>query len=99
MNLQYTGSIDSYFVQIMGLILFVGILKFIKLLRFNNRFATLIMTLRTAWDDLLGFFAIFFLVFFAFVQVSKTKQKVYLYVVLHVETLASILAFLHDSPL
>jgi hypothetical protein len=63
-----------HLIQITSLILFVGILKFIKLLRFNNRFAVLILTLKTAWDDLLGFFAVFFLVFFAFVQV-KYKQS------------------------
>ena len=57
-------------MQISSLILFVGILKFIKLLRFNNVFAALIMTIRVAWEDLMGFFVVFFLVFFAFVQVK-----------------------------
>ena len=59
-----------FLIQISSLILFIGILKFVKLLRFNNRFAVLILTLKTAWEDLLGFFAVFFLVFFAFVQVG-----------------------------
>jgi hypothetical protein len=63
------------FFQISSLILFVGILKFVKLLRFNNRFAVLILTLKTAWEDLLGFFAVFFLVFFAFVQVLSPVLK------------------------
>ena len=64
-----------FLIQISSLILFIGILKFVKLLRFNNRFAVLILTLKTAWEDLLGFFAVFFLVFFAFVQVGIFSLK------------------------
>ena len=46
--------------------------KMIKLLRFNNRFSQLILTLRHCWDDLSGFLVIFFLVFFSFVQLFYT---------------------------
>ena len=31
-------------------------------------FAMLILTLKTAWEDLSGFLGVFFLIFFAFVQ-------------------------------
>ena len=68
MKLQYVGWFDEYYVYMMAIILFVANVKFIRLLRFNNRFSQLILTLKTCWEDLSGFLAIFFLVFFAFVQ-------------------------------
>ena len=68
MKLQHVGLIDKYYGYLMSLILFIGNIKLIKLLRFNNRFSQLILTLRGCWDDLSGFLLIFFLVFFAFVQ-------------------------------
>ena len=67
-NLQYVGIIDEYYGYLLGYILFICNIKFVKLLRFNNMFAMLILTLKTAWEDLSGFFGVFFLVFFAFVQ-------------------------------
>ena len=68
MKLQYVGLFDEYYGYVMSLILFVANIKLIKLLRFNNKFKQLILTLKTCWQDLSGFLAIFFLVFFAFVQ-------------------------------
>ena len=68
MKLQYVGKFDYFYHVLMGLILFIGNIKLIKLLRFNNRFSQLILTLRGCWDDLSGFLMVFFLVFFAFVQ-------------------------------
>jgi hypothetical protein len=68
MKLQYVGLFDEYYGYLFGFILFVANIKLIKLLRFNVRFSQLILTLRTCWDDLSGFVAIFFLVFFSFVQ-------------------------------
>ena len=69
MKLQYVGLIDEFYGYSIGLILFVATINFIKMLQFNNRFAILIETLRACWDDLTGFFSVFFIVFFAFVQV------------------------------
>ena len=72
MKLQYVGLFDEYYGLMMSLILFVANIKMIKLLRFNNRFSQLILTLRHCWDDLSGFLVIFFLVFFSFVQLFYT---------------------------
>ena len=72
MKLQYVGLLDEYYGIMMALILFIAMVKMIKLLRFNNRFKLLIMTLRYCWDDLSGFLVIFFLVFFSFVQLFYT---------------------------
>ena len=72
MKLQYVGLLDEYYGIMMALILFVAMVKMIKLLRFNNRFSQLILTLRHCWDDLSGFLVIFFLVFFSFVQLFYT---------------------------
>ena len=72
MKLQYVGLFDEYYGYAMGMILFIANIKLIKLLRFNNRFSQLILTLRVCWDDLSGFLGIFFLVFFAFVQLFYT---------------------------
>eukprot|EP00094_Tigriopus_californicus_P011733 TCALIF_11336-PA protein Name:"Similar to lov-1 Location of vulva defective 1 (Caenorhabditis elegans)" AED:0.02 eAED:0.02 QI:96/0.94/0.83/1/0.71/0.80/36/119/3138 len=69
MKLQYVGVIDELYGYSIGLILFVATINFIRLLRFNNRFAMLLLTLKACWDDLTGFFSVFFLVFLAFVQV------------------------------
>ena len=74
MKLQYVGLMDEYYGILMGLILFVAMVKMIKLLRFNNRFSQLILTLRHCWDDLSGFLVIFFLVFFSFVQVRFSQK-------------------------
>ena len=72
MKLQYVGLLDEYYGIMMAIILFVAMVKMIKLLRFNNRFSQLILTLRHCWDDLSGFLVIFFLVFFSFVQLFYT---------------------------
>lgn len=68
MKLQYVGLMDEMYGYSIGLILFVATVKFIKLLRFNNRFEVLLSTLRACWDDLSGFLAVFLLIFSAFVQ-------------------------------
>ena len=59
---------DEYFNYLTGYIYFISFIKFVRLLRFNNRFAQLMLTLETAWEDLVGFFGVFFLIFCAFVQ-------------------------------
>lgn len=69
MKLQYVGLIDEFYGYTIGTILFVATLNFVRMLQFNNRFAILIQTLRACWDDLTGFFTVFFVVFLAFVQV------------------------------
>ena len=77
MNLQHVGKVDELYGYMVGLILFVANVKFIKLLRFNNLFEILLSTLRVCWEDLSGFLAVFFLLFLAFVQLF--------YMILHKE--------------
>ena len=72
---RQVGLIDEFYGYGIGAILFVGTLKFIKMLRFNNRFAILTLTLRVVYEDLSGFLSVFFLVFFAFVQVGLTATS------------------------
>ncbi len=75
---RYVGLIDEFYGYGIGGILFVGTIKFIKMLRFNNRFAILTLTLRVVYEDLTGFFSVFFLVFFAFVQVFYMILHIYM---------------------
>ncbi|XP_042202967.1 polycystic kidney disease protein 1-like 2 [Homarus americanus] len=66
-NLQYAASLNEGYLYLISFILFVGTLKFIKLLRFNKRMGALSATLRHCWEDLKGFLVAFFLSFFSFV--------------------------------
>ena len=68
MKFQKVTMIDEFYGYMLGLMIFVGTLMILKILRFNNRMAMLIRTLSTCWTDLSGFLAVFYLVFFAFVQ-------------------------------
>ena len=59
---------DAYFNYLTGYIYFISFVKFVRLLRFNTMFAQLMLTLQAEWEDLVGFFGVFFLMFCAFVQ-------------------------------
>ena len=50
-KLQYVGVIDEFYGYAIGGILFVGTIKFIQLLRFNNRFSILILTLKASFAE------------------------------------------------
>lgn len=67
-KLQYVSTIDEIFGYLMAFTMFVGILKFIKLLRFNKRMSILYSTLAQCSKDLKSFSIVFCIVFFAFVQ-------------------------------
>lgn len=49
MKLQYVGVIDEFYGYSIGLILFAATIKFLKLLRFNVRFKTLLLALARMW--------------------------------------------------
>ena len=49
MKLQYVGVIDEFYGYAVGLILFAATVKFMKLLRFNNRFQIVLLTLKRCW--------------------------------------------------
>ena len=67
-KLQYVTSIDETFGYIIAFTIFIGILKFIRLLRFNKRMGVLYSTLAQCSKDLKSFVIVFSIVFFAFVQ-------------------------------
>nr|XP_040566802.1 polycystic kidney disease 2-like 2 protein [Lepeophtheirus salmonis] len=74
---QLLGLADEYFIYFMGIIVFVCTLKVMKLLQFNRKFSVITMTLNRCWEDLKGFFVVFFFAFFAFVH--------FFYIILHSE--------------
>ena len=67
-KLQYVSAVDEVFGYLLAFIMFVAILKFIKLLRFNKRMGILYATLSQCSKDLKSFSIVFCIVFFGFVQ-------------------------------
>ncbi|XP_069168437.1 polycystin-2-like [Procambarus clarkii] len=67
--MQNAANLDEIFSYLIAFIVFVGTLKFIKLLRFNKTIGLLSATIRRCWDDLSVFLIAFVLFFFAFVSV------------------------------
>ena len=67
-KLQFVSTIDEMFGYIIAFTIFIGILKFIRLLRFNKRMGLLYSTLAQCSKDLKSFCIVFLVVFFAFVQ-------------------------------
>ena len=67
-KLQFVTSIDELFGYIIAFTIFIGILKFIRLLRFNKRMGVLYSTLNQCSKDLKSFCIVFCVVFFSFVQ-------------------------------
>lgn len=67
-KLQFVASVDEVFGYLMAFLIFISILKFIKLLRFNKRMGVLYSTLQQCSKDLKSFFLVFGIIYFAFVQ-------------------------------
>ncbi|XP_033117714.1 uncharacterized protein LOC117117519, partial [Anneissia japonica] len=63
LNFQYVGQWDQLFCWMIGLILFISTIKFMKLLRFNKRMLLLAHTIKTCWMELLLFFMMFSVIF------------------------------------
>ncbi|XP_071965410.1 uncharacterized protein [Antedon mediterranea] len=63
LNFQYVGQWDQMFCWMIGLILFISTIKFMKLLRFNKRMLLLSQTIQTCWLELLLFFMMFAVIF------------------------------------
>lgn len=70
MNFNTIGLWDMVYGNITSLVVFCSTLKFLKLLRFNNKINLLSSTLRKASRDLFGFSITFIIIFFAFTQFS-----------------------------
>ncbi|UYV63032.1 hypothetical protein LAZ67_2002892 [Cordylochernes scorpioides] len=67
-KLQYVASVDEVFGYLMAFLIFISILKFTRLLRFNKRMGMLYSTLAQCSKDLKSFFVVFTITFLAFVQ-------------------------------
>ena len=65
---QYVASWHEMLSYIIGILVFLANLKFIKLLRFNKRMSLLGSTLRESRNDLFNFGIMFSILFFAYVQ-------------------------------
>ncbi|WAQ97034.1 PK1L2-like protein, partial [Mya arenaria] len=65
---QYVGYWSEIFNYIMGMLVFLATIKFMKLLRFNKKISLLADTLKNSSKDLIHFSIIFNIVFLAFIQ-------------------------------
>ncbi|CAG0880751.1 unnamed protein product [Darwinula stevensoni] len=65
-NLHHVALIDEIFGYIVAFLTFIGMVSFIRLLRFNRRMGVLAATMKQCWNDLLGFAFVFFMFFIAF---------------------------------
>ncbi|XP_077862053.1 polycystin-1-like protein 2 [Saccoglossus kowalevskii] len=64
-----SGLYDGY-NTVMALLMFLSIVRYLELLRFNKRLTLLTMTLRNAHDDIRGFFIFFLLILTAFAHMG-----------------------------
>lgn len=76
---QFVGYWHEHLAYCTAFIVFVATIKFIKLLRFNKRMGMLGAVLSYSAKDIRQFLIIFFLVFFAFVQIFYLLFKNTLY--------------------
>jgi len=68
MKFQYIGYWNELLMNIIGWLVFLATLKFLKLLRFNKKMSLLACTLKYAFKPLCMFGLMFSIVFLAFVQ-------------------------------
>lgn len=79
MKLQFVGYWHEHLAYCTAFIVFIATIKFIRLLRFNKRMGMLGAVLAYSAKDIRQFLIIFFLVFFAFVQIFYLLFKNTLY--------------------
>jgi polycystin 1L2 len=68
MKFQYIGYWSEMYSYMIGWLVFLATMKFLKLLRFNKRISLLASTLKNASKDLLHFGIVFNIVYLAFIQ-------------------------------
>ncbi|XP_022236079.1 polycystic kidney disease protein 1-like 2 [Limulus polyphemus] len=68
-KLQFVAAVDEIFGYISSFLIFIAILKFTRLLRFNRRMGFLYSTLSQCSKDLKSFCVVFLITYLAFVQV------------------------------
>ncbi|KAA0201568.1 hypothetical protein HAZT_HAZT010364 [Hyalella azteca] len=66
LRMDYPVLVDQFYTCILGLIMFVSVLKLIKLMQFNKRMDVLALTISLCWDELSYFLIAFVIIFFAF---------------------------------
>ncbi|CAH8290178.1 unnamed protein product [Heterobilharzia americana] len=69
-NFDYLGFWYGHYIRAIALCVFLGVIKIFKYLTFDNSLNQLTRTLSTAAYDLLGFFIMFCIVYFAFAQLG-----------------------------
>ncbi|CAF1622969.1 unnamed protein product [Adineta ricciae] len=84
-NLQMASYINNILVYLFGFCCFFGTIKFVKLLRFNQRLCLFIQTLHYSANELISFSFMFTIVFMSFVALF------YLLFVSQISSCASIL--------
>nr|XP_002732126.1 PREDICTED: polycystic kidney disease protein 1-like 2-like [Saccoglossus kowalevskii] len=67
-KLQYVAYWNELLGYMLGVVVFLANLKFLKLLRFNKRMSLLSSTLRAASKDIISYFFMFAIVFLAFAE-------------------------------
>ncbi|XP_033100581.1 polycystic kidney disease protein 1-like 2 [Anneissia japonica] len=63
MNFQFFGQLDQLYYYIIGIVLFISTIKFLKLLRFNRKMLLLANTIGSCYKELLNFFFMFLIIF------------------------------------
>ncbi|XP_069123973.1 polycystin family receptor for egg jelly-like isoform X2 [Argopecten irradians] len=91
MKFQYVGYWSEIFSYIIGWLVFLGTLKFLKLLRFNKKMSLLASTLKNSCKDLMHFSIIFNIVFLAFIQFF------YLIYVAHIKSFSTFITALESG--
>ncbi|KAA0185789.1 hypothetical protein HAZT_HAZT010686 [Hyalella azteca] len=66
LRMDYPVLVDQFYTCILGLIMFVSVLKLIKLMQFNKRMDVLALTISLCWEELSYFLIAFIIIFFAF---------------------------------
>ncbi|XP_071965638.1 polycystin-1-like protein 2 [Antedon mediterranea] len=95
MNFQFFGQLDQIYYYILGFILFISTIKFLKLLRFNRKMLMLANTIGSCYKELLNFFVMFVIIFASYASVGYmiffTGVQTYRSIIGTVESLFSTL--------
>lgn len=67
-SFQYVAFVDEWVSATTGLAVFFSFLKFLRLLKFNRRVSTLILTIKIAMKPLMSFMLMFLILFLAYCQ-------------------------------
>ena len=71
-RIDYAALVDQYFHYILSFIMFISVLKLIKLLQFNEQMRVLARTIHLCWEELSYFFLMFAVIFFSFCWIAPS---------------------------